>query len=135
LRTGVGTIGKLFSFSIITTGGIRTFSISGSDSGSGSGSPQAQNISPSSCSAFSLILQCWLKSKLATRPLNALSRLWAESRLFTIGVDVAVAVTNDTSETGGAESARSGGNAIFGVVSPVMVETELPDGDETLKPG
>lgn len=33
---------------------------------------------------------------------------------------------------GGAESARSGGNIVFGVVSPVTVEIELPEGEDTL---
>jgi hypothetical protein len=43
-----------------------------------------------------------------------------------------VAQTSDRLEVGGADSARSAAKAIRGVVSPVMVETELPEGDEAL---
>jgi hypothetical protein len=55
--------------------------------------------------------------------------------LFTIGVDVgfAVALSKLVLEVGGADSVRSGDGIIRGVVSPVMVEMEDPDGEEARK--
>jgi hypothetical protein len=44
-----------------------------------------------------------------------------------------VAVTSETFEVGGADSVLSGGGIIRGVVSPVTVEMDDPDGEEALK--
>jgi hypothetical protein len=51
--------------------------------------------------------------------------------LFAIGVEVAV--TKEMLDVGGADSALSGAYIVLGVVSPVIVEMELPEGDEALK--
>lgn len=110
---------------------------SGDDS-STIGSPHAQKTSPSALSVLSLMLQCWLKSRFATRPLNALSRRWDESRFLPIGVEVMVeaAEISEMAEGGGADSTRSGGGISFGVRSPpVMVDIELPDGEDARKEG
>jgi hypothetical protein len=42
-------------------------------------------------------------------------------------------VTKEILDVGGADSALSGAYMVLGVVSPVIVEMELPDGDDALK--
>lgn len=53
-----------------------------------------------------------------------------------VEVEVETTETSDTAEAGGADSIRSGGGMILGVMSPpVMVEIELPEGEEARNDG